>query len=155
MTGERASLRGNTLLEATVSEEDVGEVVNDVKVLLVVGGGEVGLGDGESDGVGDTLSERLQKEKGVKESANCARLLSKANEETHSGGKLNTVGDVNLGVSGGSRSELSEGLEVLHSDVVAEEVEHDVLESTSVETQERRRQVVLSMETRGLKKTYA
>jgi hypothetical protein len=92
------------------------------------------------------------REKGVKESANGTRH-SKANG-THSGGKLNTVGDVNLGVSGGSRSELSEGLEILHGDVVAEEVEHDVLESTSVETQERRRQVVLSMETRGLK-TYA
>lgn len=63
MTGERASLRGNTLLEATVTEEDVGEVVNDVEVLLVVGGGEVGLGDGKSDGVGDTLSERLQRKR--------------------------------------------------------------------------------------------
>lgn len=57
MTGKRTGLGGNTLLETTVTKETVGVVVNQGEVLLVEDGTHVGLGNGETDGVGDTYKE--------------------------------------------------------------------------------------------------
>lgn len=106
-----AGLRGNTLLQATISEEDVGVVVDQVEVVLVEDTSQVGLGDSETDGVGDTLS------KGT-------------------GGDLDSVSDVNLRMTGGSGTELSESLQVIEGEVVSGEVEHDVLEGTGVSVRE-------------------
>ena len=58
VTGSGGSLRGNTLLGATITEEAVGVVVNQVVVWLVEDGGSVGLGDSETDSVGETLAKR-------------------------------------------------------------------------------------------------
>jgi hypothetical protein len=55
-------------------------------------------------------------------------------------GKL-TLGDVNLGVTGGDGSDLSELLEVLDGELVSHKVKHDVLESATAvgEAKEDRR----------------
>ena len=50
-----------------------------------------------------------------------------------------TLGDVNLGVSGGLGPDLSELLEVLDREVVAEHVQHDVLERATIHRAQERR----------------
>lgn len=105
--GERAGLGSDTLLKTSISEETVGVVVEDLETVLVVNGAHVGLGDSETDGVGDTLSERT-------------------------GGDLDTVSDTDLGVTRGDGVDLSEVLQVVHGQLVSTEVEQDVLENTSV-----------------------
>ena len=47
------------------------------------------------------------------------------------GGDLNTLGDTVLGVTRGDGTDLSELLEVVHADLVAGQVEHDVLQSAT------------------------
>jgi hypothetical protein len=107
LPGERAGLGSDTLLETSISEETVGVVVEDLETVLVVNGTHVGLGDSETDSVSDTLTEGT-------------------------GSDLNTVSDTNLGVTGGDGVDLSEVLEVIHGELVATEVEQDVLEDTTV-----------------------
>ena len=58
VTSSTGGLTGNTLHCATITEEAVGVVVNQVVVWLVEDGGSVGLGDSETDGVGETLTKR-------------------------------------------------------------------------------------------------
>ena len=106
LPGERAGLGSNTLLETSISEETVGEVVEDLETVLVVDGTHVSLGNGETDSVSDTLTEGT-------------------------GGDLDTVSDTDLGVTGGDGVDLSEVLEVIHGELVATEVEQDVLEDTT------------------------
>lgn len=95
------------LARASVVELTVGVVVNEGEAVSVVHSAHVGLAHGETDGVGDTLAEGA-------------------------GGDLDTVRDTNLGVTGGDRVDLSERLEVVHRDVVARQVEHDVLQGAGV-----------------------
>jgi len=109
--GERARLGRDTLLEASVTEEAVGVVVNDLEIGLVEGRSDVCLGNGESDSVGDTLAERA-------------------------GGDLDTVRDAELRVAGRDGVELAELLEVVHRQLVPEEVQDNVLEGTSVSVRE-------------------
>jgi hypothetical protein len=108
LPGERAGLGSDTLLKTSISEETVGVVVEDLKFVLVVDSTHVGLGNGKTDSVGDTLSERT-------------------------GGNLDTVSDTNLGVTGGDGVDLSEVLQVVHGQLVTTEVEQDVLEDTTVD----------------------
>lgn len=57
MSGEGAGLGSDTLLEASVTEEAVGVVVDDgLVVWLVERRGDVGLGHGKTDSVADTLA---------------------------------------------------------------------------------------------------
>lgn len=81
MTGHGGSLAGNTLHSTTITEEHVGVVVKEVIARLVEGGSSLSLGNGQTDGVGETLAERT-------------------------GGDLNTGGVVSLGVTGGDAVEL-------------------------------------------------
>lgn len=64
------------------------------------------LGNGKTNGVGDTLAEGTS-------------------------GDLDTVGDDVLGVAGGLTGDLAETLKVVHRELVASEVEEDVLERTA------------------------
>jgi hypothetical protein len=89
LPGKGAGLGSDTLLKTSISEETVGVVVEDLESVLVVNGTHVGLGNSETDSVGDTLTER-------------------------SGGNLNTVSDTDLGVTRGDGVDLSEVLEVIH-----------------------------------------
>jgi len=89
LPGERAGLGSDTFLETSISEETVGEVVEDLETVLVVDGTHVSLGNGETDSVSDTLTEGT-------------------------GGDLDTVSDTDLGVTWGDGVDLSEVLEVIH-----------------------------------------
>lgn len=81
VASSRGGLTGNTLHGATIAEEAVGVVVDEVVAGLVEGGGGVLLGDGKTDGVGETLTKRTS-------------------------GDLNAGGVVSLGVAGGDAVEL-------------------------------------------------
>ena len=76
VTGERAGLSGDTLHQAAITEEAVCVVVDKVVAGLVEDGSGVSLGNGKTNGVGDTLAERTS-------------------------GDLNTGSVVGLGVTGG------------------------------------------------------
>lgn len=76
VTGQRASLGGNTLHQAAITKEAVCVVVDKVVAGLVEDGSGVSLCNGKTNSVGDTLAERAS-------------------------GDLNTRGVVGLGVTGG------------------------------------------------------
>ena len=76
VTSQRRSLGGNTLHQAAITKEAVCVVVDKVIAGLVEDGSGVSLGNGKTNGVGDTLAERAS-------------------------GDLNTGGIVGLGVTGG------------------------------------------------------
>lgn len=84
VTSQGAGLAGNTLHQAAIAEEAVGVVVSEGEAGLVEGGGGVGLGHGQADGIADTLTQRA-------------------------GGDLDTGGIVRLGVT---RSDAANSLEV-------------------------------------------
>jgi hypothetical protein len=104
---KRGSLGCDTLLQTTISQEAVGVVGDQRESVLVEGSAHVCLCDSETDGVGDTLTKRTS-------------------------GDLDTLSDTGFWVTRGDGVDLSECLEVIHGDLVACEVEHDVLEGTSV-----------------------
>lgn len=81
VTGHGGSLGGNTLHETAVTEEHVGVVVEQLVAGLVEDTTSVGLGHGETDGIGETLAERTS-------------------------GNLDTRGVVSLGVTGGNAVDL-------------------------------------------------
>lgn len=58
VAGKRGSLAGDTLHQATVTEEAVCVVVNNVKPRLVEGGGSVSLGHGQTNSIAHTLTKR-------------------------------------------------------------------------------------------------
>jgi hypothetical protein len=107
VTGSGGSLGGNTLHGAAITEEAVGVVVDKLVAGLVEGGSSLALGHGETDGVGETLAEGTS-------------------------GDLNAGGVVGLGVTRGLGVDLAEVLEVVHGEVVAEEVEQGVLQNTAM-----------------------
>lgn len=76
MTGHGSSLAGNTLHSTAVTEEAVCVVVEEVVVGLVEGSSGLSLGNGETNSVGETLTQRTS-------------------------GDLNTGSVVRLGVTGG------------------------------------------------------
>lgn len=81
MTGHRGSLAGNTLHSTAVTEEAVGVVVEEVIAGLVKGTSSLGLGNGKTNSVGETLTKRTS-------------------------GDLNTGGVMSFGVTGGLAVEL-------------------------------------------------
>lgn len=58
VTSHGGSLGGDTLHGAAITEEGVGVVVDEVKAGLVEDTSGVSLGNGQTDGVGETLAER-------------------------------------------------------------------------------------------------
>jgi hypothetical protein len=58
MTCHAGSLTGNTLHGTSISEEAVGIVVDEVKAGLVEDGSAVLLGNGKTDGIAETLTQR-------------------------------------------------------------------------------------------------
>ena len=111
MGGEGGGLGGDTLLEASVTGEGEDVVVEDLVVVGVVDALGHLLGGGETDGVGDTLSEGT-------------------------GGALDAGGVVlgvrELGVTGGHGVVLTEVLELIDGEVEASKVEPGVKEHGSV-----------------------
>jgi hypothetical protein len=82
-------------------------VVNQVIARLVEDGGGVSLSNGQTNSVGETLTQRTS-------------------------GDLDTRGVVSLGVTGSDAINLSEALQVVHGDIVTEQVEESVLEHATV-----------------------
>eukprot|EP00053_Salpingoeca_punica_P011021 m.98695 g.98695 ORF g.98695 m.98695 type:complete len:479 (-) comp15561_c0_seq1:53-1489(-) len=107
VTSERRSLARHALLHAAIAADDVGVVVDQLEVRLVEASSHVGLGDSETNGVGQTLAERAR-------------------------GDLDTLGEVVLRVAGRLAADLAEVLQVLDGEVVAREVQHDVLQGAAV-----------------------
>lgn len=83
VTSHGGSLTGNTLHGAAITEEGVSVVVEKIIAGLVEDTSRVSLGNGQADGVGETLAKR-------------------------SSGDLNTGGVVGLGVTWGDAIELLE-----------------------------------------------
>ena len=125
MTGEGCSLTSNTLHETAITKEHwkirsdvstvcdgsprrtIGVVVDEVEAVLVEGSAEVRLSDGETDSVGETLAEGTS-------------------------GDLNTVSVSGLRVTRGQGANLTEGLQIIQRELETKQMEHDVLESTTV-----------------------
>ena len=125
MTSEGRSLASNTLHETAITKEHwkirsdvstvcdgsprrtIGVVVDEVEAVLVEGSAEVRLSDGETDSVGEALTERT-------------------------GRDLNTISVAGLRVTRSQGIDLTELLEVVKGELVAHEVEEDVLERATV-----------------------
>jgi hypothetical protein len=58
VTGHGGGLGGDTLHSTAITEEHVGVVVEELEAGLVVDTTGVGLGHGETDGIGETLAKR-------------------------------------------------------------------------------------------------
>jgi hypothetical protein len=107
VTSERAGFARDTLHEAAIAEEAVGVVVDEIETRLVEAGSGVSLGNGKTDSVGNTLAEGAS-------------------------GDLNARGVVSLGVAGGPAVHPSEGLKVIETQVIAEEVKEGILEHAAM-----------------------
>lgn len=81
VTSHGGGLGGDTLHGAAITEEHVGVVVDELIAGLVEDASGVSLGNGQTNGVGETLAKRTS-------------------------GDLNTGGVVSLGVTGGDAVEL-------------------------------------------------
>lgn len=125
VTSHGGGLAGNTLHSTAITEEAVCVVVDEVIARLVEHGAGVSLSHGQTNSVGETLTQRTS-------------------------GDLNTRGFVSLGVTGSDATKLlgriskalvlsivngktySEVLQVVHGDIITEEVEESVLEHATV-----------------------
>ena len=127
MTSQGGSLAGNTLHSTAITEEAICVVVEELIAGLVEGCTGLGLGNGESNGVGETLTQGA-------------------------GGDLNTRGVVSLRVTGGFAVELlncvsmilpdggllgrggtnAEVLQVIHGKVIAKEMQQSILKHAPV-----------------------
>lgn len=85
VTGHGGGLGGDTLHGTAITEEGVGVVVEQLKAGLVEDTTGVGLSNGETNSVGETLAKRTS-------------------------GDLNTGGVVGLGVTGGDAADLLVGV---------------------------------------------
>lgn len=146
VTSHGGSLTGNTLHGTAITEEGVSVVVKKIIAGLVEDTSRVSLGNGQTDGVRETLTKR-------------------------SSGDLNTGGVVGLGVTGSDAVELlgesagtfhleinrayTEGLEVIQGQLVAEEVQQSVLQHAAVAVPIRSSSVwTISSETGSRQGTY-
>lgn len=127
MASHRSSLAGNSLHSASIAEEGICEVVNQIETGLVESSGGVFLCNGETDGIGETLAERTS-------------------------GDLDTGGVVGFGVTGSDAADLlhneisrrfrtsqvsientyAEVLQVVNAKGIAEQVKQSILEHASV-----------------------
>jgi hypothetical protein len=94
-------------------------VVDQIKPVLVVQGGKVGLSHGETDAVSKALT------KGSSGDLNTYPTFQEQGVRTAY--LLHTVGVAGFGMTRGLRVKLAERLEIVHRELVAEEVEEDIL----------------------------
>lgn len=107
VTSGGGSLAGNTLHCTAVTEENKGVVVDEVETRLVENTSSVGLSHGETDCVGEALAQRT-------------------------GGDLDTGSVVALGVAWGDAVDLTEVLQVVERDTVAEQVQQSILQHAAM-----------------------
>ena len=85
----------------------VSVVVDEVETVLVEGRSQVGLSNGQTNGIGETLAEGA-------------------------GGNLDTISVTGLRMPRSQGVNLTELLEIIHGELVAHEVEEDVLKRATV-----------------------
>lgn len=107
MAGSGGSLRGDTLHGASITKEHVGVVGEKVIARLVEVGSGVRLSNSHTNGVGETLTKRT-------------------------GGDLNTRGVVSLRVARRDAVNLTELLQVVDANLVAEQMQESILEHATV-----------------------
>ena len=107
VTRKTGSFTGNALHGAAITKEAVGMIGEEVVTGLVEDGGSVSLGNGQTNGVAETLAQRA-------------------------GGDFNTGGVISLGVAGSETVELSEMLQVLDGQFVTEQMKEGILKHASV-----------------------
>jgi hypothetical protein len=111
VTSQRARLARDTLHQAAIAEEAVCVVVNKFVPGLVECGSSVGLSNGKTDSVGNTLAKRTS-------------------------GDLNAGGIVSLGMAGCDAVNVTEGLEIVNGELIAIEVKESILKHASVAVRE-------------------
>ena len=138
VSSERRSFGGDTLHQATITEEAVCVVVNKVEVVLVEGGGSVSLGDGKTDGVADTLTEGTS---GHLNSGGVMGLRVTGSDAVQflRGALAPGLSEnfINCPQQRGSKT-YTEILEVLDGQGIAEEVQQGILQHASVTVTERK-----------------
>ena len=107
MTSKRSSLASNTLHGASIAEEAVGVVVDQVKAILVEDRPSMSLSNSKSDSIAETLTTRA-----------CRHL--------------NAECTMPLRMSWCYAIHLAEVFKIFHCDLVAEEVEQRILQHASV-----------------------
>lgn len=107
VTSHTRGLARHTLHSAAITEEHKSVVVNEVEAVLVELSSAMCLSNSKSDSVCETLAQRTSRD-------------------------LNTGGVVSLRVTRGDTVDLTESLDVVEGERVAEEVEERILEHTSV-----------------------
>ncbi|MNZ78871.1 hypothetical protein D3C78_974610 [compost metagenome] len=100
-TGQGSDFVGNAFHHATVTQEHIGVVVDDVMTFAVELRAHDFFGKGKTNGVGQTLAERT-------------------------GGGLDAWGVTELRVARGAAVQLTEGLEVVDGDVIASQVQQRI-----------------------------
>ena len=88
-------------------QQTVGVVVDEVEAIFVEGSAKVRLGDGKTDGAGDTLTKRT-------------------------GGELDAIRMASFRVTRGQGIELTELLEIVQGELVAQKVKEGVLQRTTI-----------------------
>ena len=107
MARQTRRLAGNAFHGTAIAEEAVGVIGEQIEARLVEDRGRVGLGNGEADRVGETLAEGAR-------------------------GHLDALGVVDFRVAGRDAVDLPERLEIVHGDLVAEEVEEGILQHAAM-----------------------
>ena len=123
--GQRAHFVRNTFHQATVADEGVGVVVDDVVARLVEFSRQQLLRQGHADGVGDALAQRA-------------------------GGRFHAWRDIDFRVARGFRMHLAEGLDVIHRQVVARQVQQRVVQHGAVAVRQQETVAVLPFWIRGI-----
>jgi hypothetical protein len=106
MTGQTASFARDTLHQAPITGKSIGIVGNYGKSFFVERGCHVGLSDGETHSIREALTE-------------------------WAGGDFDAVGVAVLGMAWSFGIYLAEGLKVINCELVAQEMEEDVLQGAT------------------------
>lgn len=106
MPCNRGRLAGNTLHQATISQEDVSVVIHDLETLLVIGSGEMGLSDRQADGVRETLTQGTSRD-------------------------LNSVSMMVFRVTRSFRVNLTKSFQVIQCELVAQKMKYYVLQGAT------------------------
>lgn len=97
MTGNASGLASHTFLKTSITTEDISKVLHDLEPVLVKGGTDMSFGDSETNGVGETLTQRTS-------------------------GDFDTVSMMVFRVSWGLGIDLTEIFQVLKGEFVSEEM---------------------------------
>ena len=107
VTSKRCRLASNTLHRASITEEAKGMIRDQIKSRLIEDTPSMCLRHRETDGIAETLSQRP-------------------------GRHLDARSIMSFGVAGGNAVHLTEVLQIVHADFVAEEMEQSILQHASM-----------------------